>query len=399
MNIYARFAKLLSIGLCCFCLWFLTACGGSNGTASNATPVAGTGTNTTSSGAVTDATPTVAPHLGTQPCPAVVSEPSHWDSIIGTQAGVNAVVSVTCANLTHNNSLQALVVSVYEGTGQTADIYVFSNITSPSPTQIFKLHNLYKGSAKISAYNTLMTAEVDQGSSLNTGQSNANYQQDLFREFKWSDGAGTLVPVSFPGIFPHLTRYEAERDQQLVNQGKLPFLSATQVANMLATKLLNWSVNAPTTIISGSNLHDGDAIVTVKSTSVSAGTLKVTMSRLEGNTNNGIWEVTAVSTSGLLISSPQNRDLLNGTTTVAGVGNAFEGVIGKVKVLDHLYNSIGTADAKGATGNGNTTFSTSISYNASFKGGAQEGLLVLYSYSNADGTIAGAFMLKELLNA
>ncbi len=397
MNIYARLAKLLPISLCCLCLWCLTACGGSNGTASNATPVTA---RTTSSGgsAATNATPTVAPHLGTQPCPAVVSEPSHWDPIVNTEAGVNAVVSVTCADLTSNDSLQALVVSVYEGAGQTADISVFNNITDPSPTQIFKLHNLYKGSARISAYNTLLTAEVDQGSSLNTGQANANYQQDLFREFKWSNGVGTLVPVSFPGIFPNLTRYEAERDQQLVNQGKLPLLSATQVANTLATKLLNWSANAPTTTLSGGNQHDGDAVVTAKSTGAGAGTLNVTLSRLEGNTNNGIWEVTTVSTSGLLISSPQNRDLLNGTTTVTGVGNAFEGVIGKVKVLDHLYTSIGTADAKGATGNGNTTFSTSISYNPSFKGGVQEGLLVLYNYSNADGTIAGAFMFKELLN-
>lgn len=395
MNTYARLAKLLPICLCCLCLWCLAACGGGSGTTSNAT---GSGTRTTSSGGA--AAPTAAPHLGTQPCPAVVSEPSHWDPIVGTQSGVNAVKSVTCANLTNNDALQALVISVYEGTGQTADIYVFTNITSPSPAQIFKRQNLYQGSAKISAYNTLLTAEVDQGSSLNaTNQSSAGYQQDLFREFKWSDGAGTLVPVSFPGIFPNLTRYEAESDQQLVNQGKLPLLNATQVASKLATKLLNWSVNAPTTTVSGGNSHDGNAVVTVKSTSVGAGTLKVTMSRLEGNTNNGIWEVTAATTDGLSITSPQNRDLLNGTTTVTGTGNAFEGVLGKVKVLDHLYTSIGTADAKGASGNGNTTFSTTLSYNASFKGGAQEGLLVLYSYSNADGTIAGACILKELLNA
>ena len=402
MNISARLVKLFPICLCCIVLGCLAACGGGSGTTSNATPIAGTGTQTTGSGgaAATDATPTSPPHLGTQPCPPVVSEPSHWDPIINTESGVNAVTSVTCASLTSNDSLQALVVSAYEGAGQTADVYVFDNIISPSPNQIFKLHNLYKGSAKISAYNTLLTAEVDQGSSLNAAnQSAAGYQQDLFREFAWSDGAGTLVPVSFPGIFPNLTRYEAERDQQLVNQGKLPLLSATQVASQLATKLLNWSANAATTIVSGGNQHDKDAVVTVKSTSAGAGTLKVTMSRLEGNTNNGIWEVTAATTDGLSITSPQNRDLLNGTTTVTGTGNAFEGVIGKVKVLDHLYTSIGTADAKGASGNGNTTFSTKVSYNASFKGGVQEGLLVLYSYSNADGTIAGAVMLKELLNA
>jgi hypothetical protein len=84
---------------------------------------------------------------------------------------------------------------------------------------------------------------------------------------------------------------------------------------------------------------------------------------------------------------------------VTGTGTAFEGKIGIVRVLDHLYNDIGHADATGASGNGPTQFSTSVSYNSSFKGGAQEGLVVLYSYSNADGSIAGAVMLKELLSA
>ncbi len=397
MNIPVRLVKILCLCLYCVLLCGLYACGGS-GTPGNA----GTGTHSTSSGgaAATDATPTNPPHLGTQPCPAVISEPSHWDSIINTGSGVNAVKSVTCANLTSNDSLQALVVSIYEGTGQNADIYVFNNITSPNPSQIFKLHNLYRGSARISAYNTLLTAEVDQGSSLNApNAANGNFQQDLFREFAWSSGAGTLVPVSFPGVFPNLTRYEAERDQQLVNQGKLPLLNSTQVASNLATTVLKWSANAQTTVISGGNTHDKDAVVSVKSTGAGAGTLKVTMSRLEGNTNNGIWEVIAVTTDGLSVTAPQNRDVLSGATTVTGTGNAFEGVIGKVKVLDHLYTSIGTADAKGANGNGNTAFSTSITYNASFKGGTQEGLLVLYSYSNADGAIAGAVILKELLNA
>src|SRR5258705_3473346 len=35
----------------------------------------------------------------------------------------------------------------------------------------------------------------------------------FFREFKWSGGANTFVQVTFPGIFPDLTRYQAEADQ------------------------------------------------------------------------------------------------------------------------------------------------------------------------------------------
>ncbi len=383
---YARLPSWILICLCCVPLCFLTACGGTSTT--------DTGTKTTgSSGSSTShAESTSAFHPATQPCPAVVSEPGYWDSILNTQSGVDTVVSVTCANLIGTPSLQALVIVRYEGTGQTTNIYVFNNISSPSPTRIFENDNLYKGDAKISAYNTLLTAEVDQGSKVNAKQSNAGYRQDLFREYKWSNGAGTLVPVSFPGIFPNLTRYEAENSQQQVNQGKLPLLSATQVARSLTTELLNWSTNATVTIVSGGNQHDNDAIVKVTNSGTSGGTINVVMSRLEGNTNNGIWEVTSVTSDGLSVTTPQNRDLLNGATTVTGTANAGS----KVKVLDHLYTVLSTTDVKDT--NGNTAFSTHVSYTTSFKDGAQEGLLVLYSYSNVDGSIDGAVMLKELLN-
>ncbi len=391
----------------CTCLFFalmccLVACGGtSDGTSSSSAPAARSGTSMTgagSAGAVTTPPPGV--HLGAQPCPEAVSETSHWDPIIGTQSGVDAVGRVICASLTNTTSLQALVVVFYEGTGHTADVYVFNTITNPSPTQIFKLQNLYKGDARISAYNTLLTSEVDQGSSLNLNKPNDALQQDLFREFKWSDGTGTLVPVSFPGIFPNLTRYEAESDQQKVNQGQMSWeLNATAMADRLVAKLLNWSPTAPATIVSGGKQHDKDAIVAVKNTSAGGGAINIAMSRLEGNSNNGIWEATAAASDGLSITAPESRDRLNGTTTVTGTGNALAGKTGKVRVLDHLYTDIGNADVKSTSSSGNTTFSTNVSYTSSFKGGSQEGLVVLYSYSNGSDAISGAVILKELLSA
>ncbi|HEY6406397.1 MAG TPA: Gmad2 immunoglobulin-like domain-containing protein, partial [Ktedonobacteraceae bacterium] len=254
--------------------------------------------------------------------------------------------------------------------------------------------------AKISGYNTLMTAEVDVNSSINVGQANANLTQDLFREFKWSDSAGTLVPVAFPGIFPDLTRYQAEVEQAKVNQGRQPWkLSATLTAQALAASqsLLKWNPNAPATVVSGGGNHDINAVVKVKSTSPGGGTIIVTMSRLEQNSNGGIWEATSVTTDGMSITVPQDRDRLTSPVTVKGTGNAFEGKIGKVFVLDHLYTDIGHNDANGASGNGSTTFSSSVTYNSTFKSGIQEGVVALYSYSNADSSIAGAVMVKEML--
>nr|HET6903781.1 hypothetical protein [Ktedonobacteraceae bacterium] len=403
MKIYAkrRYTSLFtSITLFLLITLALTACSGpGGGSGSTSTPTVST---TTTAGKAT-ITPTTTPQiqLGTQPCPDAVKAPAHWDAIIPTQANVNKVESVLCGNLVGNASLQALVTVRANGTGAILDVYVYNHITDPSPAQIFKLQNLYKGDARISGYNTVLTAEVDQASSVNKNStSNAALVQDLFREFKWSDGAGTLVPVTFPGIFPDLTRYQAEAAQQEVNQGHQPWrLSATQTAQALAasTNLLKWNANSPATIVSGGGQHDVDAVVSVKNTLAVSGTITVTLSRLEGNSNGGIWEATSVTSQGMSITSPQERNRLSSPTAVTGSGNAFEGVIGRVFVLDHLYTAIGQADARGAIGNGNTTFSTSVNYTSTFKNGTEEGVLVLYSYSNANGAISGAVMIKEML--
>src|SRR4029077_11579424 len=103
------------------------------------------------------------------------------------------------------------------------DIFVFNKITDAHPTKIFQSMGLVQGDAKISRYNTVLTAQADELSALNAGKAVSAMTADLFREFKWSQSTGTLVQTVFPGIFPDLTRYQAEADQAQVNQGKQPW--------------------------------------------------------------------------------------------------------------------------------------------------------------------------------
>ncbi len=307
--------------------------------------------------------------------------------------------SVTCGYLKGVPSLQAVVTVRYTGTGSILDVYAYDNLTSTTPTQIFKLQNLYKGSAKISHYNTLLTAEVDQASSVNNHQPNAALTQDLFREFKWSDGAGTLVQIAFPGIFPDLTRYQAEDDQAQVNQGHQPWkLSATQTAQALGAALLHWNANATASLVSGGGPHDTQAVVNLKNTSPGGNGVTISMSRLEGNTNGGIWIATAVTSAGLSITQPQSTSTIASSTTITGTGSAFEGVIGTVTILDHWYTNIGQSTVHGATGNGSTTFSTTVTSQPSFKAGAQEGLVMLTEESSAGTSAAGAVIVKVLIH-
>jgi hypothetical protein len=375
----------------------LTACASNNGTGTTtASPTAHT-RGTTTVGAV-GLTPSPGIRLGPQACPDAVKAPSYWDLIVPTQPNVSQVKSVTCGYLKGVPTLQALVTVLYDGAGSVLDVYVYDNITAAQPTQLFKLQNLYKGSAKISGYNTVLTAEVDQASSENNGKANDALVPDLFREFKWSDGAGTLAQIAFPGIFPDLTRYQAEDDQAQVNQGNQPWkLNATMTAQAFGASLLHWSANAPATVTSGGGSHDAQAVVKLRNTSPGGDGVTLSMTRLEGNTNGGIWIITDVSSAGLSVTQPQSQSLIHSSVTVTGTGSAFEGVIGQVTILDHLYTNIGQAQVRGASGNGSTTFSTNVSCQPTFKIGAQEGLVMVSATSNAGGGIEGAVIVKVLI--
>jgi len=382
---------LLSLAL------LLAACSSGGSAASTPTPSARVTPATGGNGSITTTT-SVTPgiSLGPQPCPNAVKVPAHWDQIIPTQPNVNKVESVTCGYLTGTANLQALITVRYNGTGAVLDVYVYTHIESPSPTQLFKLQNLYKGDARISQYNTVMTAEVDQNSSVNKGKSNAAFTQDLFREFN----TGSFAPVSFPGIYPDMTRFQAETDQGQVNTGQDTWkLSATQVAAHFATDatLLNWS-NVKASVTSGGGSGDAEAVVNISTSAPGTRTVALAIQRLEGNTNGGIWEIVGVASAGMSISAPQNRDILTSPVTVSGTGTAFEGSIGNVTILDHTYTNIGHASAKGASGNGATTFSVSVAYTSTFKTGMQDGIVILDAANNAGGPVSAVVMEKELLS-
>jgi immunoglobulin-like protein involved in spore germination len=317
--------------------------------------------------------------LGPVSGPDALQKAGYWAPIIGIDTKVASVGTVTFANMKGDPSLQALVPVYHTDGSLIVDIYVYDQIMAAHPVQIFSLKGLDKGGALISGYSTVMTT-----------------QGDVYREYKWSDGAGTLVPVAFPGIFPDLTRYQAEMDQKEVSLGKDPWkMNPAQVAQRLAAKFFKWAPNAPTSLVSGGGPHDVEAVVQVQSTYAGGGKINVQLSRLEGNTAN-MWVVIGVEDgNGLLtITSPQARDRMTSPITIKGAGSSFEGQIGQAFVLDRLYATIGQAKVSGVS-NGKTTYTTTVSYTQK---GFQEGVVAVYTYSQADGSIASAVMVKEMLS-
>ena len=240
-----------------------------------------------------------------------------------------------------------------------------------------------------------MTGEVDQNSSVNKGKDSASFTRDLFREFN----TGSFAPVSFPGFFPDLTRYQAELDQAQVNSGQDSWkLSATQVASHFAIDpaLLNWN-NVNASIVSGGGSGDAEAVVNISSPASGTQSMTLTIQRLEGNTNGGIWEVVgaaASTASGLSISAPRSRDILTSPATVSGTGSSAAGIANSVAILDHTYSDIGHAAAQGA--NASAAFSVTVPYVSTFKTGMQDGIVALFAINSAK-TVVAVVMLKELV--
>ncbi len=249
-----------------------------------------------------------------------------------------------------------------------------------------------------------MTAQVDVNSSINTGKLEAGLTTDLFREFKWSDGAGTFVQTAFPGIFPDLTRYQAEADQAQVNAGHDPWKNdPSMVAKALAAQFFGWQRTVTTKLLSGGGSQDVDATVQVQEAPAQGAqsqgpSVVVTLSRLEGNTHN-MWVAIAVNDGTMLtLTNIPVRSLITSPVTLQGTGAAFEAVIGQAVVYDHLYNDIGHAQIIGDNGMGKANYSTKVAYTSSFKG-VQEGLVVVYE---ANGGISSenfsAVMIKVLIS-
>lgn len=360
---------------------------------SSVTPTPGSG----------DTIPSPTPGIaqGPQQGPASVSDPAYWNRILGIQSG--KVERVIFAHIEGKSTLQALVSVRRYDAQRTLDLYVFDNITSTRPTQVFEMQGLINGDTTISMDSTVLVAEVDQNSTLNAGKTSQQWTQDLFREFAWKQQKGTLIQTAFPGLFPDLTRYQAEADQARVNQGQDPWKNdPAQVASRLAAQFLQWERPLTTSIVKGGGASDVNATVTVSETPIQgtqfSPSITVTLSRLEGNIHN-MWVAIAVSSQrNLTVENIEARSQVGSPVKIEGSGSTFEGVIGRALVLDHLYNTIGHAQVTGTPGMGLATYTTLVLYNTSFHNGAQEGIVEVQADNGgiSDET-SSAVLIKVLL--
>ena len=207
-----------------------------------------------------------------------------------------------------------------------------------------------------------------------------------------------------PRIEILLTRWQAEDDQALVNKGQDTWKrDAVKTAGHFVAQFLPSPASNPPKLqlVFGGGAKDTQAYVNVTFPAAGGGTpriTKITLSRLAWGANS-IWEVTAVQADWMSISSPQSglSTYISTPVTVSGSGPTFEGQIGVVQVLDHLYQQIGWTSVMAPSGGKSQPFTVTFPYASSFGTGTQEGIVILRHTGGAPFDY-GVVMVKVLVN-
>ena len=328
-------------------------------------------------------------------CPAGLSS-FDWDHLVGTTPRLNKVQQVMCGSLEGSGSLVALINVRYYSADARLDYYVYDGLFG-SPRRTFAAAGLLDGDAQISALGTIITAEIGPGDSLKANP-------DVFKEYQWQNGA--FAQVLFPGVFPDMTHYQAERDQAQLNAElaagrKADAWKATFFgpAEHLARDIFHW-VNIHTASVAFSN-HNGVYVVAVTNLGPGGGGFEASMFHLDYGITN-IYEITRVASidGSVSINAPAASAEVASPVTVSGGAVASGGILGKIVIYSDTYISDGgSGDIRSAAPGGYVNFTSSVAYQLNAPG-VQEGAVAFYATNqNTTGSSNQVIMIKVFLQA
>jgi len=380
------------VALLSACSLFPQASQTGGGSDQSSTPLTPTATK-----AVATASTYVPPTINLQVigCPALSI---NWDALVGTHSGVNKVQQVTCGSLEGAGSLTALVNVRYYSVDAKLDTYVYDNLTG-TPTRSFSVQGLLNGDAVISSIGTLSTAEVSPKDTIKGAP-------DLFKDYTWNGSA--FVQDLFPGLYPEMTQYQADKTQALINnelanpntkQLNAWQLSPTEVTSHLAATIFHWGSYTQQSLTP--NIKKQVTItVAVTNTGSGGGGFTAILNRLDGNVNN-LLEVTQIIPfdTNITLSSPATNTTLHSPLSVSGTTLASGSVLGQAVIYDDMFVQVGTSGSiPSSTSSGYVQFTKSFSYqlNAS---GLQEGVVAFYATSQNNVLLSNQIVLIKVFLA
>lgn len=345
------------------------------------------GTPQPNAGNIDTPTPVVSPTTGPSGpkinfqavgCPSTLS--INWDKLVGTKAGVNKVQKVTCGTF-ENGALAALVNVRYYSPDAKMDFYVYDNLFG-APAKRFGVPGLLGGDAQISPTNTIITAENPNNDPLGP---------NLFKEYQWN--GSTYAQILFPGMYPDMTHYQAEKDQANVN-AQLAQTTATPTAsnnvwqnsafavvNKMAQDVFHWSSSTIKNTVVTYNSPTQTYIIQTTNYGPGGGGFTTSLFRLDNVVTN-IFEVKQVTSidGTALLNSPANG-LTQPLPSPIKVSSSYQSsgtILGRVAVYNDTYVLVGDTNAiHGSASTGSVSFAPSVSYHLEARG-LQEGLVAFY---------------------
>jgi len=312
------------------------------------------------------------------------------------------VQKVICGNLS-TGSLDALIDVRYYSSDAKLDYYVYDNLFG-TPNQRFSGRGLLNGDAVISSVGTLTTAEVNPSDAIKG-------PRDLFKEYQWN--GSSFAQILFPGMYPDMTRYQADQSQALVSSEIAALqpgqpqtqikdiwrLSAGGVATHLAREIFHW--NSTTVILPQGSSKSLDFTLQVNNTSTGGGGFFATVHHYNEVSTNifEVYQITAVDGSSG-ISSPAAYAQLTSPVSISGSAIANGGVLGQIVLYDDMFTAVGTSGAiPSPASSGYVQFTDSVSYHLGAQG-LQEGVVAFYPTNQNNIALTNqAVMVKVFLSA
>jgi hypothetical protein len=215
-------------------------------------------------------------------------------------------------------------------------------------------------------------------------------QQNVYREYSWQKGV--FVQVAFPGLYPVISRTEAEALQQQANTGQaFPWSDPLITAEQLARDIFKWPVISPQDIVLNNNGSTAQVQLIQQSPSLQ---VIVTLERLVQHSRTGLWFVTGARTAGLTVDQLRATSVLTSPATIKGTGTLADGQT-IATLFDHTLTPLSllnnpTLNADSVGGYTGMLFYTNRVQN-------QSGLLLLQSLPPKGSTEVGHLLLTGVI--
>jgi hypothetical protein len=273
------------------------------------------------------------------------------------------------------------------------DAYVYGcsmHKQHPTLTLLFKQQDLIQGTIGVTSANTLSIGEMDTTLPQDAGVQLQPLQQNVYREYIWRNG--TFVQTVFPGLYPVLSRGEAEALQDQANNGQvLPWTDPLATTQQMAQDLLHWSHSDLQVRMQDNDGTTAHILLVQQHSHIE---VTVTLARLIQPTNTGLWFVTGAQTQGIALEQTALHTPIASPMTIQGTTTLTNGDT-RAQLFDHTLTPIPILNKVPLNVSTNGAYTGTLLYTNNVPD--QPGLLLIESMPTDSSLKSGQLLLTNVL--